>query len=135
MLKNLGKHSNYGTLILRVIVGIVFIVHGYLKLAGLEGTGGFLSSLGVPAAGFFAIVVALVEFFGGIALVVGLFTRYVGLLLAIDMLFAIILFHGKNGFLLSNGGYEFVLVLLAASIFFLLHGAGKYSLDSKSSKK
>ena len=78
MLKNLGKHSNYGTLILRVIVGLVFIVHGYLKLAGLEGTGGFLSSLGVPAAGLFAIIVALVEFLGGIALVVGLFTRYLG---------------------------------------------------------
>lgn len=136
LLKNLGKYSNYGTLILRLIVGIVFIVHGYLKLIDLGGTAGFFGNLGIPAAGFFAILVALVEFLGGIGYVAGLFTRYAGLLTGIDMLVALILVHARNGFLIASGGYEgggykFVLTLLGISIFFLFHGAGKYSLDEK----
>ena len=131
----LGKYSNTGTLILRLVFGLVFLFHGYLKVIDISGTAGFLSSLGVPVPLFFTIVVTAVEFLGGILLILGLLTRLVGLLLAIDMLVALIIVHAKNGFFIVNGGYEFVLVLMAVGVMYLLHGAGKYSLDAKLFKK
>jgi len=125
------KFRAYAPLILRLAVGAIFIVHGYQKLTGLEGFTGFVASLGIPAAGLVAILVAILEFFGGIALVVGLLTHWVAKLLAIEMVFVIFLVHFKNGFLNSNMGYEFPLLLLAASLALMITGAGQWSLDAK----
>lgn len=131
MLYKCGKYANYGTLLLRIIFGLVFLVHGSTKIADIGGTGQFFASIGIPAALFFAFVVTLVEFLGGVALILGLFTRWASLLIGIDMLVAFFVVHASNGFFVTNGGYEFVLILLAAAAMFLLHGPGRYSLDHR----
>ena len=131
MMKYLEKHAHLGLLPLRVVLGVVFIYHGYLKLFTGNfpgGTAGFFASLGIPLPTFFAIIVSLLEFFGGIALLLGLMTRYVSLLLAVNMLVALLLVHLPNGFLVP-GGIEFVLTLLGGALTLALLGGGKYSLD------
>jgi len=110
------------------------IVHGAQKLfgmfggGGLEGTTQFFASLGIPMAGAAALLVGLVEFAGGIAVVLGAWTHIVVLLMAIDMLVAIVTVHLPNGFT-GQGGYEFnfVLFLVAMTLFFV--GPGHYSID------
>ena len=116
---------------LRVVLGIVFLVHGAQKLFvfGFGGVTGLLTQLGVPAPGLFAVVVTLVELVGGIALILGLFTRVVAPLLAVDMLVATLTAHLANGFFAQNGGYEFTLMLLAAAVALTIAGPGEAALD------
>ena len=123
--------QSYAILPLRIVLGIVFIVHGQAKLWNLEGTAGFFSNLGIPLPAVFALAIGLLEFVGGIALLAGFVTRYAAGLLAINMLAALLLVHLKNGFVVSAQavGYEFVLTLLAASLTIALAGAGPLSLD------
>lgn len=123
-------------LVLRLVVGVVFMMHGAQKLfgafggGGISGTTGFMGSLGLQPAAFWAWVLALVEFGGGVSLAVGLLSRWAALLLAIDMAVATILVHLPNGFFVSNGGIELVLILFAASLFFVAYGSGKLSVDA-----
>lgn len=123
--------QEWGIAILRVVVGIVFLVHGGQKLflLGFGGVAEFFGQLGIPLPLFFAVVVTLVEFVGGAALILGLFTRLVAIPLAIDMLVATLLVHLPNGFSVANGGYEFTLVLLAASVALVLASPGEAALD------
>ncbi len=139
--KIFSKYSDWSLIFLRLAVGIVFFVHGIGKLfnigpaaLGIINTTGFFSSLGIPAAGFFAWVVAIVETFGGLFILIGLLTRLSALLLAIDMLVAITLVHLNNGFNISKGGYEFTLVLLLSCIALIFSGAGKILAVDKSDK-
>ena len=90
--------------------------------------------MGVPFPGVMGPFVALLEFFGGIALVIGLLTRLAALGLACDMLGAILLVHFQAGFFLPKG-YEFALTLLASSIALALAGAGQFSVDSAISSR
>jgi putative oxidoreductase len=111
-------------------VGIVFVAHGWQKVhMGVHGVAGFLGAIGIPAPSVSAAVLIAVEFLGGIALILGLGTRWVSLLLAFDMMVAILAVHLKNGFFLPTG-YEFALTLLAASISLALTGGGNGSMDS-----
>jgi putative oxidoreductase len=122
-----------GLLVLRVIVGIVFFVHGLQKLFvfGFAGTIGFVGSLGIPAPAVLGSVLLLAEVLCGLALILGLYTRWVTIPLAIDNLVALFVYHLPNGFFATNQGYEFVLTLFAANVAFMLIGAGTYSLDAR----
>lgn len=119
-----------GLFLLRVVLGAVFIAHGWAKISGMEGTVGFFASLGLPA--FMAYVVAWVEFLGGIAVILGVFTRIAAYLLAITMVVAIFLVKIKAGFL---GGYELDLILLASALVVAWSDIGPYSVSSLVSKR
>ncbi|GAB4217179.1 MAG: DoxX family protein [Roseiflexaceae bacterium] len=124
------KYQSIGITVLRIIVGIVFAAHGWQKLGnGVEGTAGFFGSLGVPLPAVAAVVVIALELLGGIALILGLGTRYVAPLLAFTMLVAMLLVHLPNGFFAQQGGVEFVLTLFGASVALALTGSGAYALD------
>ena len=119
-----------GVAILRIVVGIVFLAHGAQKLfvIGFGGVTHMLQGIGIPFPHIAAIFVTLVEFVGGIALILGLVSRYAALLLAIDMAVAVGKVHLHNGFFNSKAGYEFPLTLLAASIALALAGPGSPAL-------
>lgn len=120
-----------GLLILRVVTGAIFAAHGAQKIFEftIPGTIGSFAGMGVPLAEIAAPVVAFVELIGGILLILGLFTRPVGVLLAIDMLVALALVHLPAGLWVGEGGYEFVAVLGAAALALALTGAGRFSID------
>lgn len=122
--------SGYAPLVLRLATGAIFAMHGYQKLqGGLAGTTGFVSSLGFPMPEVFAVLLIAAELVGGIFLILGFLTRLAAKALAIVSLFALFLVHLANGFFMATGGYEFILLLLAASVSLMLTGAGKWSLD------
>ena len=143
MLKMLDKYSDWSVILVRLALGLVFFTHGIGKLlnigpypGGIEGAANFLAGLGVPAALFFAWVIALVETFGSLALLGGLFVRYAALLLSIEMVVAILLVHLPKGWSIFNNGYEYPLVLLLLLVSMLLSGAGKkYNLEKILFKK
>lgn len=127
---NFSRRVDAGLLILRIAVGIVFLVHGGQKLFvfGFGGVTGAFGQMGIPMPAVTGPLVALVEFLAGGALVIGLLTRLAALGLAIDMLGAILFVHYKGGFFVPNG-YEYALTLLAANVAIMVAGAGYYSVD------
>lgn len=128
--------GGYAPLILRVATGLVFAMHGYQKLTqmGVEGVAGFLGGIGFPLASVFAVILIAVELLGGAALIVGFMTHWAAKLTAVVALVALITVHLSKGFFISNGGVEFILVLLAASISLMITGAGAYSVDGMRGK-
>ncbi len=117
-------NKDIGLLILRLVVGTIFIVHGYGKVTGIDNVIGFFTMLQLPT--FLAYVVAYVEFLGGISLVIGYGSKISSALLAFIMVVAIVKVHGPKGFANS----EFVLTLLAANLAIFFAGAGKYGFGS-----
>lgn len=118
--------------VLRIVVGIVFIAHGAQKLFvyGHAGVAGGFVKMGIPLPEITSWIVAIVEFFGGIALVLGIVTELAAALLAIDMLCAIVLVHMKNGFFAPMGA-EFPLSLLASAVALIIGGGGAWSVDRR----
>ncbi|WP_079507543.1 DoxX family protein [Mesobacillus jeotgali] len=118
-------------LILRIVLGISFFVHGLAKFqGGIENTVGWFGSIGLP--GFLAYGVAFIEIVGGIALVLGLFTRIVSIIFILLMVGAIIKVKLAAGFL-GNGqmaGYELDLAYLAMAVSIAITGSKAYALDS-----
>ena len=123
--------QQFGIAILRIITGIVFVAHGAQKVFtfGFGGVGGAFASMGVPLPTVTGPLIGLIELLGGVALIVGLFTRVASILLACDMLGAIVLVHAKGGFFLP-AGLEFVLMLFGASLALLFAGPGALSVDA-----
>lgn len=123
--------QQFGIAILRIITGVVFVAHGAQKVFtfGFAGVGGAFAQMGVPMPTLVGPMVGLIELFGGVALIVGLFTRVAAIALACDMLGAIILVHAAGGFFLPRG-LEFVLTLFGAALSLLFAGPGALSVDA-----
>jgi len=132
----LSTDASFGPLALRIPIGIIFVAHGAQKLFGafggygLEGTGQFMASLGLTPGYLMALLAGSAEFFGGLALLFGLLVRPASAALAFAMVIAIFSAHFSKGLFLANGGYEFGLALLAASVSLLISGGGKLSVDA-----
>lgn len=130
----MNRYVSYAPLALRIVAGMIFALHGAQKLfgafngAGLSGTAQFFEQSGIAPGVFWAWLVGLLEFFGGLALLLGVLTRYVSLLLAVEMLVAIFAVHLQHGFFLPNG-FEYAFALLGASVTLLVGGAGQWALD------
>jgi uncharacterized membrane protein YphA (DoxX/SURF4 family) len=120
----------WSTVILRVVLGITFFIHGLVKFqGGIENTVGWFDSIGIP--GFFAYVVASLELVGGLLLVVGFGTRIVSALFVLLMLGATFKAKLALGFL-GNGqmaGYELDIALMAIALFLAVNGSNMLSLD------
>jgi putative oxidoreductase len=115
---------------LRVVVGITFLMHGYQKLfeLGHAGTADILHWVGIPFASFFAVVLMIVEPLGALSILLGVFARWAGLVLAIEMTVAIFTARLKGGFFTPTG-FEFELVLFGACLTIAALGSGPLSLD------
>lgn len=123
-LKFLRPLAPYASLLLRIVVGIIMVNHGWQKFSGgAEGVAGFFSGLGIPMASVMAWVVIIVELVGGICVILGILPRLWSLLFAITMLVAIVLAKIPNaeGFL---DGYELELLLMVAALYFASTGGG-----------
>ncbi len=128
--------EDFGLLIVRLVVGLVFAAHGAQKLFGWfggygpKGTGGWFESIGIKPGVAAAIAIGIIEFFGGILFAAGLFTAVAAILMAIVMVGAVVKVHFQHGFWNTSNGYEFNLVLIAVLVAIALTGAGAYSLDA-----
>jgi putative oxidoreductase len=124
------------TLPVRLGAGVIFTAHGAQKLFGwfggygLEGTAGWMESIGLAPGILMAAAAGGAEFFGGLLLIAGLLVRPAAVVLAITMLVAIVTVHFQNGLFMSNNGYEFGLALLVISMGLALRGAGSLSIDN-----
>lgn len=120
----------WSLLALRIIVGCIMMAHGAQKLFGMwEGPGlaGVMSPQGPGGGGLIGLLVAIGEFFGGLGILVGVLTRFSALANIVIMLGAIALVHGKNGFFLSKGGYEYNLALIGMLVPLLVAGPGPFT--------
>ena len=127
---------NIGLLFIRLVVGVLFFVHGAQKLFGwfggygIKGTGGWFESIGMKPGATVALLAGLAEFIGGILFALGLLTPFAGIMIAGTMVIAIVKVHGPNGLWATQNGYEYNLTLLVVAIGIALTGAGNYSLDA-----
>ena len=127
---------NLGLLIIRLVVGILFIGHGAQKLFGwfggygLKGTGGWFDSIGMKPGITMALLAGLTELVGGILFALGLLTPLAGIIIAGTMVMAILKVHGPNGLWATANGYEYNLTLLAIAIGIALIGPGQYAVDA-----
>jgi putative oxidoreductase len=128
MRRILPLDPNIGLLILRLVLGIIMIVHGYPKLVGFSGVVGFFAGAGVPLPALAAAFATVVEVLGGVLIILGVAADIAGLLFAIDMLGAILFVHIKNGFSSQNGGVEFPLALLAMALAIAFAGPGRFAV-------
>ena len=119
----------WGMVPLRVVIGLVFLMHGSQKLLSLASTAAFFDSIGIPIAQVAAALVTALEILGGVALILGWFTRLVAALLAIDMAVAILTARMDGGFF-APSGFEFELTLLGGCLTLAVMGAGGFSLDA-----
>ncbi|MFB4393519.1 MULTISPECIES: DoxX family protein [unclassified Pseudomonas] len=130
-----ATRAGFGLSIVRILIGVIFMAHGAQKLFGmfggygLEGTGQWMESIGLAPGYLMALLSGGVEFFGGLALVIGLLARPAALGLGVLLVVAIVSVHFDNGLFMSNNGYEFGLALLGGTLAVLFEGAGRLSLD------
>ena len=126
--------------VLRLVLGVVFFVHGSQKMLGWFGGYGFKGTMGfftqtahIPAV--FAFLAIAAEFFGGLGLIVGLLSRIAAFGITVNMLVAIFTVHLANGFFMNwtgqqkGEGYEYHLLVLAMTVALMIRGAGAFSLD------
>lgn len=129
--QNLHKYHDVAHLLLRIGVGVIFIIAGWGKLTGIEGTQGFFGNIGIPLPALMAWVVAIVEFFGGLMILLGAYIRIPALLMAVIMVVAILTTKLDGDF--SAARVDFLLLLMSGALFLL--GSGKYSIDAMMNNK
>lgn len=112
----------------RIGLGIMFILHGWPKIKDVKATTGWVKKTGWPAGATFAVLFTLLEFFGGIALIVGFLTQFVGVLIALEMV-ATSIFSKKQLRKKLIGGYELDVAYLVLAVVIAFLGPGPWSLD------
>ena len=128
--------ADLGLLIIRLVVGLLFVAHGAQKLFGwfggygIKGTGGWFESIGVKPGATMAVLAGLTELGGGLLFALGLVTPLAAVLIIIPMLVAIAKVHGANGLWATANGYELNLLYIVIALGVALIGAGSYSLDA-----
>ena len=133
----IASNAGWTPLALRLAAGVIFMAHGAQKLFGwfgghgLEGTGQWMASIGLEPGLLMATLAGGAEFFGGLALILGLLVRPAAVVLAVTMVVAILAVHIGNGLFMSNNGYEFGLSLLAISVALAVSGSGRLGLDRR----
>jgi putative oxidoreductase len=134
----IGIHPSFGLLTLRIVLGIIFIAHGYKKLLKKEGHSQFLDFMkgsGFPAPEAIAYIIGVLEFFGGMCIVAGLYTRLAAVANAISLFAAILTMRKKTDHAITSfesscvGGIELAIALGTMAMILLMMGAGKFSLD------
>lgn len=123
-----GISPGWGVTAVRIAVSIILIVHGYQKWFqfGLSGVEATFARFGLPVPGLFALVAAILELGGGILLLIGLFTRWVGFLVAVEFFVATFYVQFRlKGYM----GAEFEMLILAAAILLFLAGPGRAAAD------
>lgn len=130
MAKAVSRNKDIGILLIRVAIGLVFLFHGWEKVTDLSGTAAGFAGIGIPE--IISYGVSFLELLGGLALILGVWVKWVGILLAIEMLFAIILVKLGTGFV---GGFEFELILLLISAGLAFTGPGAYALQKPLKKR
>lgn len=113
-------------LVVRVVVGAIFMAHGAQKLLGAFGGSGLAAT--VEAMGPIGYLVTIGEFFGGLGLIIGFLCRFSAAALIVIMLGAIIMVHGQHGFFLSNNGFEYNVALMGLLAPILIAGPGKFAI-------
>lgn len=134
MLNFFGGLASWGPDFLRLAVGVIMLAHGYPKVSNLAARKGltqFLQSLGFSPPTFWAYLVSISEFFGGICLILGLFTRLAALVLAIEFLVIIVKVKWAKGFLSEKGGWEWDWALWMMLLSLLVTGPGRLALDHR----
>lgn len=126
----MGMDRSWGITILRVVIGVVFVMHGGQKLFvnGLDGVAGFMEQIGIPLPYLSGAMATFTELLGGLALVAGAFTRLAAIPLGFTMVVATVTVHLKGGFFLP-AGFEYTLVLFAALVSLGFLGSGRLSVD------
>jgi putative oxidoreductase len=144
MKKLMGTSNDVALTMLRLVLGVVFFAHGAQKMLGwfggfgFHGTMGAFTGMGMPAP--LAFLIICTEFFAGLGLIVGLFTRIASLGIAGLMIGAIFMVHLQNGFFMNwmgtqkGEGFEYHLLAVAMAAALLLRGGGAFSLDRTLSK-
>ena len=129
--------SSFAEWLLRAGLGAILVVHGFQKFfgwfggAGIERTAGLLEKFGYPAPLLITYLVASLELFGGILLVIGFLVRPVAVGMVIFMLFGVHYTATTAGFIWFRGGCEYALTILFISFYYLINGAGPISIDRK----
>ena len=125
MIPYLLTYSDWGILVLRMAVGVILLAHGVSKMKNIRSTADWMSSMFKPGI-FWAVLVTVLEVFGGVGIIIGFLTQVIAAFVVIQFIVIILRINGKKGLV---GGYEFDLIILASAITLLTLGSGAMSID------
>ena len=124
-------NPSWAAIPLRLVVGVILVVAGYIKLTGMDNTVNYFTNQGFPVPVVTAWFVALLEFFGGLSLIAGFLVRYLGILFTIQFIVAALWVKLPNGY--TNARIDLLMIAAAAALYFI--GAGPLSADSARGEK
>lgn len=128
--------ADVGVTLFRIALGAIFMWHGYDKFErGIPAITGFMTSLGLPFPQLMAYLLTYGELIGGLLLILGALTVWVSAMHLVIAIVAFFTVHMSKGFSVSDGGYEFIMLLGAGALYFLTNGPGRYAVDAFFSRK